>query len=262
MKFTTESLEAVEAEAEEVLCITVTTVVDNEVAMKGLGSVWGLSFYIEIEYPSRSEAILFDTGGSSQVFRHNAKKLGLNLAAVQALAFSHFHHDHFGAFETALKMINRSNCVVYIPAPHKAIEETLAKMGVRSIVANDSQAVIYGVRTSGALGPIKLREQGLVINAPEKGLVVITGCAHPGAFNLVKKAKQVFPNRPVFALIGGFHIKTKEDGQKLGKALKKLGLGLVSPCHCTSKDAKQGILEIVGKEVYQQNGSGTKITIQ
>ncbi|MFX1562105.1 MAG: hypothetical protein ACFFDP_02225 [Promethearchaeota archaeon] len=238
----------------------VTTVVDNQVAIEGLGGVWGLSFHIEIEYPGRRESILFDTSGSAQVFRHNSQTLDLNLKVLQAIVFSHFHHDHFGAFEQALEM-TRGNCLVYLPGPHKAIEGTLTRMGVNSIIANNSQYVISGVRTTGALGPENLREQGLIVNVSEKGLVVITGCAHPGAINLVKAAQEVFPNRPLYALIGGFHIKTTEEGHELGEAIKSLGVSLVSPCHCTSKDAKQGIRDIVGKKIYLENGSGTKITI-
>jgi len=49
-------------------------------------------------------------------------------------------------------------------------------------------------------------------------------------------------------------------GLKMGDFLRKLNVRIVSPCHCTSDDAKQGIAKIMENK-YIKNGSGKIITI-
>ncbi len=105
-----ESLVATEAVGEEVLGATITTLVDNRAALPSLSNVWGLSLHVEVQFPGRSEAILLDTSGSAQVFRHNVQALNIDFTNLRAIVFSHFHHDHFGALEAALEP-SRSGCL-------------------------------------------------------------------------------------------------------------------------------------------------------
>jgi len=51
-----------------------------------------------------------------------------------------------------------------------------------------------------------LDEQGLIVKLKDKGLVVITGCAHAGVLNTIDRARMMFPDTPVHAVIGGFHL--------------------------------------------------------
>jgi len=48
-----------------------------------------------------------------------------------------------------------------------------------------------------------IKEQSLIIKSA-KGLIIITGCAHPGIVNIVKKAKEIFPNENVYLVLGYF----------------------------------------------------------
>jgi len=61
-------------------------------------------------------------------------------------------------------------------------------------------------------------------------------------------------------VIGGFHISSISEGISVGELLHKLDVKLVSPCHCTSVDAKKEIAKIMG-ERYVKNGSGKIILI-
>ncbi|MFW9985868.1 MAG: hypothetical protein ACFFDJ_04860, partial [Candidatus Odinarchaeota archaeon] len=92
-----ESAVVAETLSEEIMGVIVTTLVDNQSAQSSLSSVHGLSLHIEVQFPGRSEAILMDTSGSAQVFRHNTQALNLDFANLRAVVISHFHHDHFGA---------------------------------------------------------------------------------------------------------------------------------------------------------------------
>ena len=66
---------------------------------------------------------------------------------------------------------------------------------------------LYQVGSDGEYGLDEvLDEQGLVIAVKNKGLVVLTGCAHAGVLNTVDRAKAMFEGVPVLAAIGGFHL--------------------------------------------------------
>ena len=248
--------------AEEILGVTVTTLVDNTTAAVGLSSVWGLSLHVEVQFPGRSEAILFDTSGSGPVFRHNARALNMDFSNLQTIVISHLHSDHFGAVGPALELIGPSDLVAYLPGHHKALEDTLSKAYVRRIIGETAQLIHSGISTTGALEKGTLREHGLVVNIENYGLILLTGCAHPGIGPLIKAAKKAFPMRPLHAIVGGFHLKSAEEGQKAGKLLASEGVKVVSPCHCTHPKAKAALRSVVGDTVDLANGSGTQITVR
>ena len=77
----------------------VTCVVDDAVCDHS--PFWGehgLAFLIETE----SGCVLFDTGQSGTVLLHNLKLLGVEPAAINALAISHAHYDHTGGLPVLL----------------------------------------------------------------------------------------------------------------------------------------------------------------
>jgi 7,8-dihydropterin-6-yl-methyl-4-(beta-D-ribofuranosyl)aminobenzene 5'-phosphate synthase len=86
-------------------------------------------------------------------------------------------------------------------------------------------------------------DQALVINT-KKGLVVITGCAHSGVVNTVVYAQKMM-NRPVYALLGGYHLFQMKigDGTSPGtiswtaKQLIPFGIQYLLGAHCTGLEA-------------------------
>ena len=72
----------------------------------------------------------------------------------------------------------------------------------------------------------------------EKGLVVISGCAHSGICNMVEHARSVTGVDRVEAVIGGFHLKAKnEQTRQTVQWMKEAGVSLVLPSHCTMEPA-------------------------
>lgn len=77
----------------------------------------------------------------------------------------------------------------------------------------------------------------LAINLKDKGLVVITGCAHTGVINSIKHMQKVTGVEKVYAVIGGFHLGfpgvADENILKTVDEIKKLNPKIVSPMHCS-----------------------------
>ena len=241
----------------QVKSVRITTIVDNDVHREGLESIWGLSFYVETFSDDKKHVALMDTSGSFQTFSNNASKLGLDLSEVEIVLISHWHRDHFGALNQALSLIGRPT-PVYVPSEDSlGIREIKAANGIPSVCSKPVE-FIDGLMSTGELS-IGISEHSLIINL-NKGLVVLTGCSHPGIINILERAQKVSGIDEIYAVIGGFHISSISEGISVGELLHKLDVKLVSPCHCTSVDAKKEIAKIMG-ERYVKNGSGKIILI-
>jgi len=231
----------------------ITTLVDNDVWKKGLASSWGLSLYVEIDSGKERHRILMDTSGSSNVLFSNARKLEVNLSDVEAIFVSHWHLDHCGCLSHVLPLL-RQQTPVYVPSKNTSGIRTIREAEGTPIVCSEPVYLMEGVMSTGEMGG-GVSEHSLVINMRDKGLVILSGCAHPGIMNIVKRAQLVSGVSRVYAVIGGFHISSKREGTYVAEFLHELGVKLVSPCHCTGVDAKDAIADIM-KGNCIKNGSG------
>jgi 7,8-dihydropterin-6-yl-methyl-4-(beta-D-ribofuranosyl)aminobenzene 5'-phosphate synthase len=82
-----------------------------------------------------------------------------------------------------------------------------------------------------------IKEQSLLVNTP-KGIILITGCAHPGIVNIVEKAKTVV-KEDIYMVIGGWHLSSAGEREIRGiiEAFVGMGIQKVAPCHCTGDRA-------------------------
>jgi len=73
-----------------------------------------------------------------------------------------------------------------------------------------------------------------------KGLVVITGCAHPGIVDIVRRAKEIIKTN-VYLVMGGFHLKGMSERQIDGivEGFKREGVEKVGACHCSGDLARK-----------------------
>jgi len=80
-----------------------------------------------------------------------------------------------------------------------------------------------------------LDDQALWMQVDGIGPYVITGCAHSGIINTLTHVQKIGPLKQIHGLVGGTHLVGRSDEylQKTVTHLKKFGLKLVSPCHCT-----------------------------
>jgi 7,8-dihydropterin-6-yl-methyl-4-(beta-D-ribofuranosyl)aminobenzene 5'-phosphate synthase len=87
-------------------------------------------------------------------------------------------------------------------------------------------------------------DQALVVHLRGQGLVVLTGCAHAGAINIVRHAQRLTGVAELHALIGGLHLSGPAFEPIIGPtvdALSTLHPGLVVPGHCTGWRAQQAL---------------------
>ena len=84
-----------------------------------------------------------------------------------------------------------------------------------------------------------LCDQSLWMDIEGSGCWTITGCAHSGPLNTLTQVKKLGRFDNIYAYIGGTHLVGRKDEYILrtSNEMKKFGLELVSPCHCTGFNA-------------------------
>jgi 7,8-dihydropterin-6-yl-methyl-4-(beta-D-ribofuranosyl)aminobenzene 5'-phosphate synthase len=83
-------------------------------------------------------------------------------------------------------------------------------------------------------------DQALVINIEDKGLVVISGCAHAGIINTVDYARKITDVDHVHAVLGGFHLTGPLFApviQPTIDEMTRIDPDYVVPMHCTGWNA-------------------------
>lgn len=105
-------------------------------------------------------------------------------------------------------------------------------------------------------------DSGIAINVKDRGLVILTGCAHAGIINTVRHAMTSSGVDKVCAVVGGFHLSGpffEPIIERTTGELKAIDPLYVVPTHCTGRKAVLHIEhEMPGKFIL--NMSGTKLT--
>jgi 7,8-dihydropterin-6-yl-methyl-4-(beta-D-ribofuranosyl)aminobenzene 5'-phosphate synthase len=78
-------------------------------------------------------------------------------------------------------------------------------------------------------------DQSIVINVKDKGLVVLTGCAHSGVVNTVRYAQEISGVNEIHAILGGFHLGPAKDHEieRTIDEISGLEPRMIVPSHCT-----------------------------
>ncbi len=78
-------------------------------------------------------------------------------------------------------------------------------------------------------------DQAIAINIEDKGLVVLSGCAHSGILNTVNYAREISGVEQVHAILGGFHLAPAKDDEieRTIEEIIELQPAMVVPSHCT-----------------------------
>ena len=105
-------------------------------------------------------------------------------------------------------------------------------------------------------------DTSIVMQLKDKGLVVLSGCAHAGIVNTVQYAREVTGIDKVHVIMGGYHLSGKLFEGIIGRTieeLKKIDPDYLIPCHCTGRKAVMEI-EKAMPDKFILNMAGTKMT--
>jgi 7,8-dihydropterin-6-yl-methyl-4-(beta-D-ribofuranosyl)aminobenzene 5'-phosphate synthase len=262
----------------------------------------GFSTLVTTISKGQERTMVFDFGLSAHAAAQNADTLHSDLTKVEAVALSHGHLDHFGGLEEMAKRIRpRDMEFVVHPAAFRLsrrvargdgkidiltpVKEEVEKLGFRIVLAQDPYSLLGGnVLFLGQIPRTTEFERGmpnatyeengqevpddliddtsLVMNIKNKGLVVLSGCAHAGIINTVRYAIQTTGVQKVHVVMGGFHLNGPAFEPIIGETLVELLQVMpdyVIPTHCTGRKAIMAI-ENALPDAFILNMSGTKLT--
>jgi 7,8-dihydropterin-6-yl-methyl-4-(beta-D-ribofuranosyl)aminobenzene 5'-phosphate synthase len=207
--------------------ITVTILYDNTAFAPGTEADWGFACLVE----GIGKTILFDTGTKPEVFFHNVEALDVDLDDVDVVVISHEHGDHTGSLARVLEQTD--GLPVYHPVSFSdEFVASVTQAGATSVPVTKPVEIIPGVFLTGEMGAA-IKEQSLILRTTD-GLVVITGCSHPGIVEILEKTQQILPE-PIFMVFGGFHLLRHSDDETAAiiEQFKKLGVEKCGATHCT-----------------------------
>jgi len=211
--------------------IEITVLYNNIPHTPGCVCRWGFACLIR----GTEDTILFDTGGDGRVLLQNMDRLDVDTTEIDCVVLSHSHGDHTGGVMALLPHLKPVRW--YIPADFAApFRRTLERAGHTVISVTETLEICPAVFSTGELGS-GIKEQSLIVET-EVGLIVITGCAHPGIVEITATARKL-RNRDIHLILGGFHLGSYSEAElaRIVGQLQALGVEKVAPSHCTGDKA-------------------------
>jgi 7,8-dihydropterin-6-yl-methyl-4-(beta-D-ribofuranosyl)aminobenzene 5'-phosphate synthase len=229
------------APAEVIEPVTFTIVYDNNAYNPSLRTDWGFACLVE----TGEATVLFDTGAKGTILLDNMGELGFDPQVIDVVVLSHIHGDHTGGLRGLLDTGARP--VVYVPASFPASFKDDVRAVTDLVEVTDPVEILPGVHTTGEVGS-SIVEQALVVETGA-GLVVVTGCAHPGVVEMVRRAKEAIEGE-VGLVMGGFHLGGASSAQieAIIADFRELGVQQVAPSHCTGDRARQMFAKAYGDD--------------
>lgn len=250
------------------------TVLIENTAYSDLIAEHGLSLLIEYN----DKTYLLDAGQTSE-FIHNANTLNICLDNVKLAVLSHGHYDHAGGFLEFLSKYPKIKLYAMEDAKNDYYSSSggIHPIGVPSAILTqhkynfmfvncvtqlDDGVYIVPHTTKGLdaigerAGLYKMVDDKLVpddfshelslVFETEKGLVIFNSCSHAGVCNIITEVKNAFPQKHIYAFVGGLHMKGTKNGEEcctfseselseIAKTLKVEKLQKLYTGHCTGK---------------------------
>jgi 7,8-dihydropterin-6-yl-methyl-4-(beta-D-ribofuranosyl)aminobenzene 5'-phosphate synthase len=235
----------------------------------------GFSMLLRVSNREKTFTILWDTGISPNGVLVNAKRMDIDLREVSYVVLSHGHYDHFGGLQAIVEAVNKIELQIIIHEDMVKRRGTTSNKGEISeyppfpnleqltpakivntkepqLIA-DNLACITGeiprhttfekgfmknkiYNESWQPDPLVLDDRALIVNIKNKGLVIVSGCAHAGIINTIRYSQQITGQSKVYAILGGFHLAGKEFEKRIESTigeLKKINPELIIAAHCT-----------------------------
>ncbi len=233
----------------------ITIVFDNQSLLPGFKTEWGFACVIE----TKDEKILFDTGNDGKMLLENMAGLQFFPQDFTRLIISHMHWDHVGGIPEFLHSC--PHCITFLPASSLDDDVKIIRSLCSAVtLVGEPKEITKNVFSTGEL-PGYAWEQAIVVNG-SSGLIIITGCAHPGIVTIMKKARELFPGVPVKLLLGGFHLNQTPSSQvnTICRELLTAGIEKIAPAHCTGVQAIS-LCQNIFREKFLPTGVGFRFEL-
>jgi len=209
---------------------------NNTGSEPGLKAAWGLSVWIDQE----DQVILFDTGGDADLLLQNLEYARLDPARISRIVISHDHWDHKNGLKGLLK---NPACQADVLVPEKVRELYSSDWPVSRIRGiSGPEEISPGIWSTGSIETMyngsSLYEQALVL-VRGNNLYLLTGCSHPGIGWIVQRVNQLFPEKRMVLVAGGFHLgsHTEAEVTLISETFRREGVDKIAPSHCTGEAA-------------------------
>lgn len=227
----------------------------------------GLSFFITIN----GNSYLFDCSGGDK-FIKNAKKMNVDLSKIKSVILSHSHYDHSCGFIDLVNNFNIEKLYTGKSYFHTKYsfdgmkysylgcgfdKEFLKKNHIEHIICNDILKLEenlylignfqrkYEFETSpdrfvvdreNIIEKDNFEDEICLVIKTNKGLVVVTGCSHPGILNILSTIKNIF-KEDIYAVYGGTHLVEANESrlEKTLDEMEKLGVKILGFSHCSGE---------------------------
>jgi 7,8-dihydropterin-6-yl-methyl-4-(beta-D-ribofuranosyl)aminobenzene 5'-phosphate synthase len=142
----------------------------------------------------------------------------------------------------------KSNLPVYYPVSFSQVfRDSVAEAGASSVPVDGPISICRDVYLTGEMGDA-IKEQSLILRTA-KGLVVISGCAHPGIVEILEKTREIL-DEEIYMVFGGFHLRQR-SAEAMGEILERvreLGVRKCGPTHCTGDPQIQLFKKAYGED--------------
>lgn len=240
----------------------------------------GFSALVKTTDSGSEHVLLFDFGYSPMGVAHNMDALGVDASKIEELALSHGHMDHTGGLDAVMEKIGKPLKIFLHPfaldkdrylkftedfklrfpelksagLSENALEveatatprEMIGGYGLflgeipRSTPFETGMPLAHYADGSGEHKDDIIDDTSLVFVLKDKGIVILTGCAHSGVINTIRHAQKVTGIDKVHAVIGGFHLGGANIEALITPTideLKSIAPDHIIPCHCTGRTA-------------------------
>jgi 7,8-dihydropterin-6-yl-methyl-4-(beta-D-ribofuranosyl)aminobenzene 5'-phosphate synthase len=234
--------------------LRITVLYDNYVHDPRLQTGWGFAALLEYD----ADTVLFDTGASGPALLANLSTLSIDPRSIDAVVLSHAHGDHTGGLEALLETGVRPT--VYLLSSFPASFKQRIGSLTTVVETEAGQYIRDRISTTGELDG-GIPEQALIVETA-RGLVVVTGCAHPGVARMLATAMSL-RDASVHLVLGGFHLRQSGPDQlrSLIAEFRRLGVEKVAPSHCSGDPAIEMFAAEYGDD-FIRGGAGLVLSVE
>lgn len=205
----------------------------------------GISILIE----TPQLVVLFDTGGDTQILQENIEILDVNISKIDCIVLSHEHWDHLGGLEYILS--KNPGIPVYVPGEYSQyLADNIRSYGGECVPLGNATRLSDSIGVSNTIYGT-YDEHALVVKTGE-GLILLTGCSHPGVDNVAFDVVESSGNN-ISLILGGFYTSSRAHACDV---LDEIGVDRVAPIHGGLSSATLEYLEKRYGENYIQSGVG------